>query len=220
MRKVSKYITLDGTNTAFNVDLGGVPDKATVYLDLNGTEKAFHWYNALADDGKYGQYGIQEANAGDISVCSNADNGIIEYSSSSDKVLIPAPDGDGTSEASVSDFATGTDYSSTGQARSTSQLGTVVRPTSHNGYVYEATAVNGSPTAEPTWPTTPGNTVTDNASNTWICREENVIRGGGGGITVGKTLSNNASDSNIAMVEAEWHERSFAGGDVASDDPA
>lgn len=54
--------------------------------------------------------------------------------------------------------------------------GDFVVPTVANGYCYEATSVSGTGTSdssEPTWPTTVGDTVTDNAGAnqiTWTCR--------------------------------------------------
>lgn len=54
-------------------------------------------------------------------------------------------------------------------------VGDVVRPTTRNGYVYEATADAGSSGgSEPTWPTTPGNTVVDGGI-TWTCRANYVL---------------------------------------------
>lgn len=49
-------------------------------------------------------------------------------------------------------------------------LGDAVRPTTRNGFVYENTSGSGTTSgSEPTWPTTPGNTVVDN-DITWTCR--------------------------------------------------
>jgi hypothetical protein len=50
--------------------------------------------------------------------------------------------------------------------------GTIVFPTTYNGYHYEcikAGTTHG--TTEPTWPTTPLSTVVDNSAVVWICRE-------------------------------------------------
>lgn len=48
-------------------------------------------------------------------------------------------------------------------------LGDVVRPTTRNGYNYECTTAGTSGASEPTWPTTPGNTVNDGTA-VWTCR--------------------------------------------------
>lgn len=48
-------------------------------------------------------------------------------------------------------------------------LGDAARPTTRNGFVYEVTTAGTSAGSEPTWPTTAGNTVTDD-SVVWTCR--------------------------------------------------
>ena len=49
-------------------------------------------------------------------------------------------------------------------------LGDIVKPTGgYTGCVYECTTAGTSGTAEPTWPTTDGSTVSDNTA-TWTCR--------------------------------------------------
>ncbi len=48
-------------------------------------------------------------------------------------------------------------------------LGDMVVPSTHNGYAYECTVAGTSDSSEPSWPTTVGNTVSDN-SVTWTCR--------------------------------------------------
>ena len=48
-------------------------------------------------------------------------------------------------------------------------LGDFVEPTTHNGYKYECTTAGTSGSSEPSWPTTPGDTVTD-GTVTWTCR--------------------------------------------------
>jgi hypothetical protein len=87
------------------------------------------------------------------------------------KVRIPAPDGNGFANAEVSDFVAGAAQPT---ARSTTAVGTVVRPSTHNGFVYECTASAGVLGTEPVWPTTPGESVSD-GTNTWICRREDVV---------------------------------------------
>lgn len=53
-------------------------------------------------------------------------------------------------------------------------LGDVVRPTTRNGYVYEVTTAGSTSASEPTWPTTPGNTVVDGGV-TFTCRANNAL---------------------------------------------
>lgn len=60
-------------------------------------------------------------------------------------------------------------------------VGTYRRPVAANGFIYEVTAIAGSGTSaasEPSWPTTPGGTVVDNAGAnqiTWTCRTYSIL---------------------------------------------
>jgi len=53
-------------------------------------------------------------------------------------------------------------------------LGAAVRPTARNTFVYEVTTAGTSAATEPTWPTTPGNTVVD-GTVTWTCRTNRAL---------------------------------------------
>lgn len=70
------------------------------------------------------------------------------------------------------EFTAGT-HQSVWQASQSYILGSVVRPTIPNGYVYEMTLPNPGPgvsgTEEPTWPVTPEETIVDNEI-TWTCK--------------------------------------------------
>lgn len=48
--------------------------------------------------------------------------------------------------------------------------GTVVVPTTRNGYEYVSLTADTSAAAEPTWPTVPGATVVETGDQAWICR--------------------------------------------------
>jgi len=69
----------------------------------------------------------------------------------------------------------GTPYTATAwTAEAVIEEGDVIRPTTANGYVYEATTVAGdgeTGTTEPDWGTTPDATTVDN-DITWTCRDE------------------------------------------------
>jgi len=219
---VSGTFIMDGS--AINVDIGFIPDYVKLIYNLEeGDNEVIHeWWRALADLGDKGvytegRYGISISCAGAVTIPTTAATGIIPYNGSkTPRVLIPAYDGDGLMQTTVyGDYDTTADYSSVGQARSTSQLGTVVRPTTHNGYVYECTTAGGTDATEPTWPTTPGESV-DAGNNVWICREENIVNAAGLGFTVGATMS---TDGDQCIFTAEKHLRTGDMGDAAATDP-
>ena len=53
-------------------------------------------------------------------------------------------------------------------------LATIVIPTANNGLWYECTTAGTSAASEPTWPTTPGQTVTDGTTLVWTCRKSTI----------------------------------------------
>jgi len=67
-----------------------------------------------------------------------------------------------------------TRITSTWAASKAYSLGDFVVPSTVNGYIYECTTAGTSGTAEPTWPTTAGTTVTDNTA-VWTCRSPNLV---------------------------------------------
>lgn len=216
---VSGFVTSNGA--AIDVDIGFIPDYVELYnFDAGATANlGLKWFRCLADDPEtaaHGRYGIAIADGGDITFAAAATNGIIPYDGAkTPRVRIPAPDGDGMVTALVdSDFVAG-DTKPT--ARSTSVVGTIYRPSTHNGYVYECTTSTTTLGTEPTWPTTPGESVTDDASNTFICREEDIINEGGLGFEIGASLAATADD--VIVFKAEKHLRSDDMGDAATTDP-
>ncbi len=70
-------------------------------------------------------------------------------------------------------------------------LGTIIEPTTDNGYIYKCTTAGTShATTEPTWPTSINSTVTDNSSVVWTCyaarhpvTEIKMAATGGSGLT-------------------------------------
>lgn len=54
-------------------------------------------------------------------------------------------------------------------------VGQIVRPTTGNGYVYRCVVAGTSAASEPTWPTTPYQTVADGGV-TWACVGRNVLQ--------------------------------------------
>lgn len=222
--KVSGTFIMDN-GVASNIDIGFIPDYVKMISNLEGgsNEIIFEWWRALADLGDsgvstYGRYGISN-NGGAITVPSTAATGIIPYTGRKQpQVMVESPIPE-TGDLAVPcfNFAYHKAASTTPVARSATVIGTMCRPNTANGYVYECTTSGGAMTAltEPTWPTSPGDTVSD-GSNTWTCREENIALTGGMGFTVGATLN---VDGDQCVFTAEQHDKYGYMGDSAGQDP-
>ena len=201
-------------DAATHVECGFIPDEVQLISDLGGAEKHYKWAKVLYDHaaqaaGKYG-YDLVDSPA----PLGSANAGIIPYDTSVESVVLPAPDGDGYMKAaSIADYDK--DEASYIQ-RSVTALGSVVRPTVHNGFVYECILTGGAGDPEPTWPTKVGDTVSDAGVNTWICREERVVRTGVKGFTIGVTL---CTDGQYWFFKAELHDRHNYMGDADVENP-
>jgi len=216
MKRVSGRFVADGN--AINVNIGFVPDYVKLIEGLEDTNpNIYEFFKDLSDAGEDGQYGVLlTGSTGVVTVLAGTNSKIATYTGGKKaKVRIPAPDGDGYVNANVADYNAATDYSSSGQARTTALVGTIVRPTTHNGFVYECTVAGGTGGTEPTWPTTPGETVSDD-NNTWICRREDVVFEKAAGFTVGSDLS---TDGDEWIYVAEQHDKVVNHGDSATADP-
>jgi len=197
---VLRHFELDGA--AAIVDLGFVPDVCRVTLDEGTNPDIITWYRRMEDDESlYGH--LLTGSSGVVTRLTSAAAGISAYDTSVFGVRIPM--GDSKQQAT---FKAWTDANGdTPTARTATTIGTVVIPDTRNGMCYECTSQSGVvPTAEPTWPTTPGTTVTDGNSNVWICRIMDVVQIGKKGITIGASVSQN-TDGNQCYVEAWSAER-------------
>lgn len=197
---------LIGGGAAYDCELGFVPDMikgftynstpdSIVYFDYQGPLAAANAV-IIAGGGIYG-WSLNGAVIAELT----ADTGFIPLEGSkTPRVLVESPKpGTGLIATTVLDWAAGTSYS-TGE-RSATAIGTIVRPPIHNGYVFELTTDTGNGTGEPSsWDVSPGETVTDDGSNIWTCREENITGGGEPGITLGATLM---TDSNTVIFYAQ-----------------
>lgn len=196
-----------------NVECGFVPDYIEAFSALGGTEIKYEWFKVLYDYcvAALGRFGF--VTDGAPAHVAAATNGFRPYDTSVESVALPAPDGDGFMKAtSIADFdATEAAYT----ARSVTALGSVVRPTTHNGFVYECTNNVGAG-AEPTWPTKVGDSVTIVGGDTWICREERIVRTGVKGFTVGATICTNGE---YWVFKAEKHDRYNDMGDADVENP-
>jgi len=204
---------------AANIDIGFIPDYVELIADVSDTELMVRYFSCLADAETTGQYGIIDDGAGALSMCASAAYGIAAYDEGEAfRVLIENPStGKDTAKAVTGDWTTAIATAAT--ARSATAIGTIIRPTTHNGYVYECTtAMTTGAATEPTWGTVVGETTTDGTGSLgrWICREENLTKRGGKGFTVGASIS---TDSDIWVFKAERHDRTGDMSDAANLDP-
>jgi hypothetical protein len=200
-----------------NVDIGFEPDEVWLYTAVGGTELLYHWLRTLYDDAVTGLYGILDT-AGAKSHLTTADTGIIPYDGRKmPQVLVesPVPEA-GDLAVPCHNYAYQIANTVTPTARAATVIGTMVRPDTANGYVYECTTSSGACSVEPTWPTTPGDTVQDSASNVWTCREENIALTGGMGFTIGVSI---CTDNEILTFTAEQHDKYGDMGDANGQDP-
>jgi len=199
-------IRLKGGAVDYNLELGFIPNFVRVTVMSGTNPDTYRWYGEPMEDSAEAlagswEYGIKNTAGGAETYMATAATGISAYDGAkTPRVLIESPKpGIGLVEAAVADWLAATSYS-TGE-RSATAVGTIVRPPTHNGYVYELTTDTGSGTSEPTagWTTTPGETSTDGGSNVWTCRQENVVAPKGKGITLGGSL---LETDKIVYVEA------------------
>ena len=213
--KVSGCFIADGN--ALDIDIGFIPDHVEAFELTSTAEVLYRFFRCLQEAATTGQYGLVDDGAGVISACADAANGIQSYTGSKvPRVMIPDPITNELVPALVIGDWT-TTISSNAAARSATDIGHIVRASAgaHNGYVYECTTDGTGSGTEPTWPTTPGESVTDN-STIWICRKEILCKASGQGFTIGATLSVN---SDLWCFIAERHDRVGDMGDAAVSDP-
>jgi len=187
----------EADGNAVNIILGFVPDSLILIFDkplvaLYDACRIGYWnhssYNrAVAAAGMYGWY------TGHDNLVENAQpwtgtEGVIPYDASGEYVLITSPIPERGEIPTVLNTATtlANWAALTPVGRTALLIGTIVRPSVRNGYVYECTTGGAGAVSEPAvWPTTPGLTVQDgSAANVWTCRVEDIARDGGKGFTL------------------------------------
>lgn len=210
MEAVIKRFVADGNKK--RMDLGFVPEYCRLIINYASGQNPniYEWMKWMEDEST-ALYGIlHTGSTGNITIPTTAATGISKLDEQYHGVLIPAPDGGDDVFMIPEVYSTSQDYSSTYTqtgtgdtvtctARTASAPGTIVRPTTRNGYVYELTTATGAGTTEPTWGTTIGGTTTDGGSNVWTCRAENVFTKGAQGIIIGATTQ---TDSHVNCVIA------------------
>ncbi len=190
MKVVSRILI--GSGNAYNLVLGAEPFRVEVDLISTDNNSIFYtWNGRNQEEGAVNitdstEYGIKIAE-GVTTICDTTAKGISLYDGSKTQmVLVPSPvPGIGDVKVAVNDYTVTRSTNAT--ARSGTAIGTILRPTVHNNYVYECTFA-GTGSAEPDpWPTPPGEAVTD-GTVIFTCRRENIVAGKGIGVTLGATL--------------------------------
>ena len=215
MKKYGGELIADGS--AINLDIGSVPDK------FIGTAKAeetnpliYTWYKERANTANANaQYGyLNTGSSGVVTKAADADNGIQSYDTVTLKAMLPAPNGNGEVAATIAAaFVAGVAQPT---ARTTAVVGTTLRPSTANGFLYECTTSAGVYGTEPTtWGTVVGGTTSD-GTNTWTCRTEKLKNIGAKGITIGASLS---TDTDEWSYEAELYDSDAPERDSATYDP-
>ncbi len=196
-----RIVHYTGDGSDHNVELGFIPDYCILFELADSNPNIIHWCHPMKDDATGKREGLKETGSGgDVSYNSN-DQGISEWDDDTSYVNILHPGSGKKVKVSVADWATGTSYAS-GQ-RSATAIGTIVRPPVHNGRVFELTTQGGNGGTAPTsWDVQPGETVAD-TNNTWTCREEEVVKGGGKGITVRGEINTDSKQVYVIAMKAD-----------------
>lgn len=219
MQVVSATFLADGN--ALNIDIGFIPDYVEAFELTSAAEVVYKWYRCLEDaEVTAGRYGIEDDGAGVLTECATADAGFAPWNGSKNSyVLIPDPADNKLRPVPIyGDYDATANYSSVGTDRSTTAIGTIIRPsaTKHNGFVYELITGVTTASTEPDWGTVPGELTLDTGLNVWMCREENIVKMAGKGFTIGADLSVNG---DLWVFKAERHDRMGDMGDAADGDP-
>lgn len=201
-----------GHTADVNLDLGFVPDYfELIALGASAAIIIYKWWRRMElDESSGAQEGISITEG--ITARLADSQGIVAYNSAVQRVRIPHPDGTRNkyTTGAPSEFTAGAAQPT---ARSTSVIGTLVWPSTRNGYVYECTASAGVLGTEPTsWPTVPGDTVSD-GTNTWTCRKEDAVVGGYQGVTIASQIQ---TDGTEMYYRAEKNLEDLDHGDAAS----
>ena len=200
-------IRLKGGAADYNLDLGFIPKLVKVTVMSTDNPDTYRWFGEMMEDSAEAaagswEYGIKNAAGGSETYMGTAATGISAYDGAkTPQVLIENPSTGELEKTDIyGDYDPTVDYDAVATDRSATVIGTIIRPTTHNGYVYEMiTKTAGAAGAEPTWGKVPGETTTDTIGNIWMCREENIVANKGKGITLGGTL---LESDKIVYVEA------------------
>lgn len=213
MQQILRHFESDGL--AAIVDLGFVPDLTKVHLsDGTNVDIITQFRRMFDDEGEYGT--IMTGATGVTTVAATAATGVSAYDETLVRQMLPAPSGDGLQASAMAEAYT-VARSTAATARSTTALGTILKPSiasgNTDGLVFECTTA-GTGSAEPTWPTRAGESVTD-GTTVFIARDSNIKDIGVKGIQIGADVINN-DDGNQIYVEAYRADRDPADLDAGS----
>lgn len=202
--------TLIGQDAAINLELGFIPTYVEIYKQHGTITSAsfLRWWGKNYEDDAVVDAADQEygvIDTGGTFSEATADTGIQSFDGSKKpqvRILNPLT-GNFDNTAVYGDYDPTVDYNSVGTIRSATVIGTIIRPTVHNGCVYELKTKTGTASTEPTWSTTPGEETTDGGSNVWICRKEDIVANKGLGITLGSTLAASSIPLFITAIKAD-----------------
>ena len=214
MQKITGQFISDGLETI--IDVGFVPNKVKSHLDDGTNPDIITWFQqmTLRATPIFGY--VLTGSSGIVTRLTTAATGISAYDSQINGVMVDSPvPGKGKMEVPISEYATLVSGSTTPTARTGAIIGTITKPSTRNGRVYECTTSIGACLAEPTWGTTLGGTTTDSATNVWTCRREDNVVGGAKGFVLGADASQN-DDGNIIEFEAERSDVDSDLGDVGN----
>jgi hypothetical protein len=192
-----RHFEADGNATIVN--LGFVPDWCELRLDEGTNPDVITWFRRMVDDESiYGH--LNTGSSGVVTRLTTAATGINTYDTVTPRILLPAPDGEGYAVSALPNSWTQA-RSTAATARSTTALGTVIKPTTGNetGYVYECTTAGTGGVTEPTWPTNKGDSVTD-GTTVWIARDWISKNVGVKGIEIGASASQNTDGNQLYLV--------------------
>ena len=192
----------EADGSAVNIELGEIPDRAILFVNTEATNPdIYFWFRNFVDsDSMHGL--LLTGSTGEVTRVTTAATGMIAYDSGviiGVNVKSPVP-GAADVFSTVADWSSAVSTAAT--ARSATAVGTIIRPTTHNGRVYECTTAGTSTGTEPTsYTTVVGETVTDN-DVVFTCIDENVAQKSAAGLTVGETTQTNSGENYL------WVERS------------
>jgi len=203
--QVTKRWVADGS--AVKLALGFVPEYVRCITDIDATSPdVIEWFKEMEDEDT-AQYGVLcTGTTGVLTELTTAATGIKKLDEVNQGVLVPAPDGGDDQFRVPTEWAATTDYSSGYSARTASAAGSIVRPPTRNGRVFELkTATATAASAPSSWDVNVGEDVTDGGANVFTCREEKVANHGAQGIEIGATTQTDGDVNYLVAIKGDHY---------------